>query len=689
MLSAALPYASERPSQKFNTGVVQWDGAAPSTAYDVERRRQAEKTASKPNRRVSGEDAHRMLTEAQARVDERREALGNVPWPEALERSRARLASPYGLPTIVTRESANLERWEMFMCVCLVETALMAPFEVAFLEPELWNFLFTLNRLIELAFLIDMIMCFCTAYDVPGQLAETRRSRIAINYIRHWFFIDLITVIPYDWISLYLDLGANIKLVRLLRALRLLKLLRVLSSSKLYKRYVLSISVPYAKLQLAQFGVLIVLMGHWLGCIWGFALRLNNESENSWLSSLIGGKSHGTWGPGGTYMLCVYFAVKTLTSIGYGDVVPISYEEHVVAIFLMLVGASTWAFIIGSACGLFASLDEAGIAARQTFDNVNSLIEEQQLPDELAIRLRQFFAQSMRMSRVQGYGVLLQRMTKALRGEVAWEQHGPALLKIWYFQFEFMRVDPKAHRSFIEELALRLKLQLYAPKEFMRSQRDIIILKRGVASVGGRVHHAVAVWGTDALVSLDIRVPEVAFSLTFCEVYTLSPLGISEAEMVLAGAEAWAKDDSAYTGNVTALRRAQLWMTLRCEVKAQKRKRAAGAGSQRNGERMWSQILASGDAKAEEVKVKLSKRERHLEQNEVERQCSRFRGQMSSFWDEMKACHRVLRHISQQVEQFEEAQLLLETCLEVPGRELDRLVALRDASKKPERTRAR
>ena len=47
------------------------------------------------------------------------------------------------------------------------------------------------------------------------------------------------------------------------------------------------------------------------------------------------------------YVAALYFAVMTLTSVGYGDITPQSESEYIGCIFLMLVSGIVWAYILG------------------------------------------------------------------------------------------------------------------------------------------------------------------------------------------------------------------------------------------------------------------------------------------------------------------------------------------------------
>ena len=51
------------------------------------------------------------------------------------------------------------------------------------------------------------------------------------------------------------------------------------------------------------------------------------------------------------YLGAAYWAVMTLTSIGYGDVVPEATIERFAVIWLMFFGGLVWAVVLGKACG--------------------------------------------------------------------------------------------------------------------------------------------------------------------------------------------------------------------------------------------------------------------------------------------------------------------------------------------------
>ena len=52
-------------------------------------------------------------------------------------------------------------------------------------------------------FVLDILLNFNTAFYEKGFIV-TNRFKIAINYLKLWFWLDLISTIPYDVIVAYI-----------------------------------------------------------------------------------------------------------------------------------------------------------------------------------------------------------------------------------------------------------------------------------------------------------------------------------------------------------------------------------------------------------------------------------------------------------------------------------------------------
>ena len=86
--------------------------------------------------------------------------------------------------------------WDIFIMVLLMYTAIFVPIKVAFVTNSS-NAMFVFDLLVDLFFLADIVFTFFSvAEDERGKFI-TKKSDIAIKYLKGWFFIDFFTSIPF------------------------------------------------------------------------------------------------------------------------------------------------------------------------------------------------------------------------------------------------------------------------------------------------------------------------------------------------------------------------------------------------------------------------------------------------------------------------------------------------------------
>ena len=116
------------------------------------------------------------------------------------------------------------------------------------------------------------------------------RKYIAIAYLRSWFIIDFLSVIPTDLITILVEdayPNANIQNLTVLRALRLFrlaKLLRILRTMRLFKRLEMRYTIDYSMLALSKFAIVTVIFAHWMACAFGFVHDLGaTAGQDTWM----------------------------------------------------------------------------------------------------------------------------------------------------------------------------------------------------------------------------------------------------------------------------------------------------------------------------------------------------------------------------------------------------------------------
>lgn len=193
------------------------------------------------------------------------------------------------------RKSQCIGYWDGLTALALIFTALVTPYEVAFLPPATSALepLFLANRVIDMIFVCDMLLNFFLMSEAASESMthgiqwNTRPWPIAKAYLRGWFALDLLSTASgaFDYLPLIdtADKGAagggsddgdvggdlqRLRILRVLRTFRLIKLMRLVRASRLAKRWANRLAINYAQLTLFQSIAGLVPLSHWVACTW-------------------------------------------------------------------------------------------------------------------------------------------------------------------------------------------------------------------------------------------------------------------------------------------------------------------------------------------------------------------------------------------------------------------------------------
>ncbi len=105
----------------------------------------------------------------------------------------------------------------------IIFSGVFTPLRIAFLMED-YNIFWT-ETCLDLVFLVDTVLNFFTAYfDRHESLVENRR-RIACAYMKSWFFVDMISVLPLDLIYQH-NITQMAKIARVHRVDRIIRTLK-------------------------------------------------------------------------------------------------------------------------------------------------------------------------------------------------------------------------------------------------------------------------------------------------------------------------------------------------------------------------------------------------------------------------------------------------------------------------------
>eukprot|EP00232_Nephroselmis_pyriformis_P028304 CAMPEP_0182865052 /NCGR_PEP_ID=MMETSP0034_2-20130328/7488_1 /TAXON_ID=156128 /ORGANISM="Nephroselmis pyriformis, Strain CCMP717" /LENGTH=771 /DNA_ID=CAMNT_0024997337 /DNA_START=124 /DNA_END=2436 /DNA_ORIENTATION=- len=448
---------------------------------------------------------------------------------------------------IINPRGKFMKNWELIIAALVAFTAVVTPFEVAFILVPALNGLFFMNRVVDFGFICDMAITFNASYwDENRRRWIYSKKAIAANYLRGWFFLDLITVLPFDAIGVGSDDSeiSRLKIVRGLRLLRLFKLLRMLRGLRIFGRLETSFDIDYAHMELFSFVMLTVMCGHWLACMWSILAITTQDIEPEWQTwydvafagwdwrraeCVVGGSEHGSQACAEDfdplehvpvferYAAALFFAVGQMTA-GLGDIVPQNTVERVAAVISMVFGAILMGYIIGAVSALMSSRNQRRNRFFQLMKDLNSFMKDCAFPHPVRVRLREYFRNLHISDSVSSYyHPLLQHMSPALKGEIAL-----LMDNAWIINVKMFRNMPQ---DFIMQVALLLKRQTYPALEAVckigTPNETMYIIKKGTVAANGIVLCSGGVICSEVLYTPGLIHTQAFHTLTFTVLYTL------------------------------------------------------------------------------------------------------------------------------------------------------------------------
>lgn len=217
---------------------------------------------------------------------------------------------------------------------CLVIVSLVS-FSIETL-PDLENHT---RRFLELLEVVTVAI-FTVEYSLRLFVADPK-----LGFVRSFFgVVDLIAVLPF-----YLSLGVDLRSIRAIRLLRIFRILKLTRYSRAVRRLHRAVTISREELALFAAATAVLLYLAAVG-IYYFERAAQPEQFASVFHSL-------------------WWAVSTLTTVGYGDVYPVTVGGRVFTFVILMIGLG----VIAVPAGLFAA---ALSVARQEEDGEPAPVDD-------------------------------------------------------------------------------------------------------------------------------------------------------------------------------------------------------------------------------------------------------------------------------------------------------------------------
>ncbi|XP_054724920.1 potassium/sodium hyperpolarization-activated cyclic nucleotide-gated channel 2-like [Uloborus diversus] len=363
--------------------------------------------------------------------------------------------------------------WDLCMLFFLVANLIVLPVAISFFNDDLSIRWIAFNCLSDTVFLLDILVNFRTGIMNQDNSEQVilDPSLIARHYLRTWFFLDLISSIPLDYIFLIFnqDYQENVQLLHAGRALRILRLAKMLSLLRLLRlsrlvRYVSQWEEVYflnmASVFMKIFNLIcmMLLIGHWSGCLQFLVPMLQGFPPNSWVA--INELQHAFWLE--QYSWALFKAMSHMLCIGYGRFPPQSITDMWLTLLSMISGATCYALFLGHTTNLIQSLDSSRRQYREKLKQVEEYMAYRKLPRQLRHRITTYFEH-----RYQGKFFdeeeILNELSERLREDVINYNCRSLVASVPFFA--------NADQNFVNDVVTKLKYEVVQPGD--------VIIKEG------------------------------------------------------------------------------------------------------------------------------------------------------------------------------------------------------------------
>jgi len=338
--------------------------------------------------------------------------------------------------------------WGVVYLLLMLYTAFIMPFVLAYIDDGgPWVII---EPVVDGLFFLDILVTFNSAFhNAAGELVTSRKA-ICLAYLKSWFVLDLLACFPFytlqgdssettseDSSGSISQYKSFLRLSRLPRLYRLLRLTRIFKFVKHYRNHqkiekvLETICGKGSVIRLVAFFLMVTICVHLMSCLWFYVARLEGLGPQTWVS-LRGLRDSSTVD---LYIASLFWTITTLSTVGYGDIVPGTSVERVLAIAWMLFGVCFFSFTIGSLSTMLNSIDTKEMVLTNKLAAIDEFASEAKLEKSLRYRLRHALRYSIEQTGFSSSDKrsIFNELPRQLKYEVALAMHRGAAKSLSFF----------------------------------------------------------------------------------------------------------------------------------------------------------------------------------------------------------------------------------------------------------------
>uniref|UniRef100_A0A8C7JK48 Cyclic nucleotide-gated potassium channel n=1 Tax=Oncorhynchus kisutch TaxID=8019 RepID=A0A8C7JK48_ONCKI len=388
--------------------------------------------------------------------------------------------------TTIRPDGIFAQKWEVFMFWCITISIFIETWVLFFTNNldtkgfynEGWGvFYLTISSLVDVFAIIDIFVNLRTeVFTKDGYQADI--MGIFDNYRKSWnLYYDVLAVVPLDFFSFTTSGEAHWRVLGYVRWNRLIWIRKV---CLFFNKKENDMDKNLFELRTAKCLFLLIFSVHCCsGVMYLTGCKDFRCDEESWAWNTGLKASHSNLYH---YMISVYWTTTSMTTIGYGDIVPNTMKERLTAVFVCFIGLFVFNYIISQVYATLASQNAARVTFQNLLSAMTNFMESHDLSVSLQTRVTEYM--SLLWSKYQGQAYpggqfLMHDLPIELQQIVLMKERGRFLSKIPYFE--------QAGQAFIRDLASTSVMYFFPRGEIIQYSetitRELFCIRRGTCQI--------------------------------------------------------------------------------------------------------------------------------------------------------------------------------------------------------------